>query len=242
MGRHEGRVAAWRYGDGRGTPFHGCPGRRHNLHSRAQYTPGRGFDTRRTDRAIDHSAVALISLTKAVSRGQSPAGLRRGCCCAHRRGSGSGRPAGCPHIPRRGLPQSSQPASRHAARSCRAPDESSGGVGAEIVPATAAGLIAAVLGNARASGNRQHDQTDESTLHVSDPGIGITGISARKFSQPPPRLPLGELPAPPVVPVDVQPAVNAAAKTAARSMRKLVMRLTCARFTRASTGRTSQVR
>jgi hypothetical protein len=51
-------------------------------------------------------------------------------------------------------------------------------------------LIAAVLGHVGACGDDQHEQEGEGALHVIDPDVA--GCSARKFSQPPPRLPFGE--------------------------------------------------
>ena len=56
--------------------------------------------------------------------------------------------------------------------------------------AGAAGLIATVLRQVGACGDDQREQHGERDLHVINPAV--TGISARKFSHPPPRLPFGE--------------------------------------------------
>jgi hypothetical protein len=97
-------------------------------------------------------------------------------------------------------------------------------------------LIAAILRQARAStknGHRDHGRqssspTEANHRHAASRTIGASaGASARKFSQLPPRLPFGVLPSP-VVPVDVQPAIDARtmARTTILTDERLVMSLT----------------
>src|SRR6185295_6304722 len=101
----------------------------------------------------------------------------------------------------------------------------------------------AASGDKRGGGNSNQAQ-DPRGRHDVRATASAAGPSARKFSQPPPRLLRAGLLSP-VVPVDVQPAANIAASTTAvatTALRKYVMQLRCAPFTRASTGPTSQVR